>query len=197
MRNIWLLPDYSQSGTINAVEDEAIKPLHELIDLASLPQAIVLGIPEELLEKYKNEDFVYSQFGKQKYGVGYFTCSARAGQDISGRSVCITNLQVLQKNEVPQLPPAQSTCAPESSRLPMQKLVEILSNDRNVNVAATVDMLAAARTEQQLLTFSSETLRRSANPHDWMPKKKDGKGLIKLLLGIACILVFYYFLVQA
>jgi hypothetical protein len=61
MNSFWLLPDYSQSGTVLCALNGVTSPLHETLPLAAIPTELILGIPEELLTRYDDRDFVFTQ----------------------------------------------------------------------------------------------------------------------------------------
>lgn len=195
MRNLWLLPDYSQSGVIMAREGDVLQPLHETLDLSSLPQSLILGIPEELLNTRRENGFIYSQFAKTNHELSYFVCSMRAGTDIAGRSVCITNVQLLSQIESPVFPPRPPEWMTERESESIVKLTS-LGSINSGGAASTFEMLEAVRLGNGWKTFSSERLVKSANPHSWMPKKKDNEFRLFgfALLALVLVLVILFFL---
>lgn len=193
MRNIWLLPDYTQSGNIIALEGEKSEPIYEVIDLNLLPRSLVLGIPEEVLENNPEDVFVYSQYCKIKEKYDIFASSIRAGKDRTGRSVVITNIQILETGECPKVPPLENLhVKPDIVKL-MNILKLSFENKSNPSVIRTLEMLDAVKTRVRLATFSSEPLIRTANPPEWMPKKKEYSSILKISLFF--ILIAFVFIV--
>lgn len=189
MRNIWLLPDYQQVGTIYAVEGNSEKPFHDMVDLTMLPSALVLGIPEEILAKNMEDDFVFGQFCRTAFGTDFFSCSIRAGKDKTGRSVTLTNLQILDVNEKPEIPPIQNDKVHDEAAVAAHKLVAALTRQSSRAGLSIIEMLEAVKMKRDISSFSSERLYCSANPPGWMPKKKIASRIIVgfLLLCIAAL----------
>ena len=172
MRNLWLLPDEGQSGTILALEGTKIVPLHKAVELAMLPPSFTLGIPEEALIANQNNDFVFAQFARIQNYNSLFSCSIRAGQDKSGRSVVLTNFQILESGEDPSIPPlCNNLNTSPSVGGAMEKLISIISNEGD-STQKVKAMLDAVRRNPHLKSFSSERLSKCANKPAWMPQKK-------------------------
>lgn len=168
MRSLWLLPDRRQEGMSYTLEGAQIKPINELIDLQNLPPELTLGIPEELSRKYFDGPLIYAQFAKLPKGESAFCVSTAAGNDISGRQVFLTNLQILSEGERPSFPPALPKEI-DSTELPW--LEKLLSDDQ-VLFEPVRRMLEEVATNPHIKSFASHTLLSTKYKPDWMPKKK-------------------------
>lgn len=194
MRNLWLLPDTNQTGNILSHENGNITPLHKSITLRDLPAAITLGIPEEILESQKKDDYVYGQFGRTKDNKNIFLCSSRAGKDVSGRTVVITNLRIFDANEPFDFAPEiDENASPDNKKL-MQSLRSALEDQTNESTIKIRLMLNAAKFHSRLRSFSSEAIQRAAVPPDWpFIKKNDKKSIYKIAALIIAALTLIYF----
>lgn len=201
MRSIWLLPDRSQTGRIQAVEDENTSSLHELISLKELPPEFVLGIPEEIYRSKPGELLLFAQFAFLASGSRIFCLSAPAGRDISGRIVSISNLQFLGEGEEPNLTPAPPKNLPNEDR----KIINQIYSGRKENNSDLYEsvnkMLVAVKQVKNARSFSSETLTLARNKPDWMPQKKrlefydiEDKKLIWLIFLFISFAIAFYFL---
>jgi hypothetical protein len=174
MRNLWLLPDREQSGAICVFENDEITFLHETVNLAELPPALVLGIPEELLIENQESDFLFGQFFRLK-NLDIFCCSGRAGKDISGRTVVVTNMQMLRKGEIPRVPPEFNSKASNDYVFFMKAITDIFLDTQCESSKNILHMLTVVNNNIRLNSFSSERLSRAISKPDWMPSKKNTK----------------------
>jgi len=201
MRSIWLLPDRDQTGRIQAVEDESIYSLHELISLKELPPAFVLGIPEEIYRSKSGEFFLFAQFIFLASGSRVFCLSAPAGRDISGRIVSMSNLQFLEEGEEPNLKFLAPKILPNEDK----KIINTIfsgQKENNLELFGAVNkMLEAVKQARNARSFSSEPLILARNKPDWMPQKKrlelseiEYKKVIWLIFLFILFTVVFYFL---
>mgnify|MGYP001061429946 FL=1 len=168
MRNLWLLPDFEQSGVVKALEGKQTNPIHEVIDLGTLPNSFVLGIPESVLRENQDENFVYAQYSKLNNGTALFSCSKRAGNDKTGRTVVITNLQILTRNETPIFPPEANPYAPPADASSMASFYHA-DDFHSANVKL---MLEAVKARRFINSFASEQMPNSVNKPQWVPSTK-------------------------
>lgn len=184
MNSFWLIPDYSQSGTVVCVLNGAVSPLHKALPLAAIPPELILGIPEELLIQYPDQDFVFTQFCRGRNGESYFACSIRAGVDVSGRTVTLTNLQCLAPGETPATPPPVDAALQGEAESAMRRLVYLLAHPTPQRDKMHA-MLEALEALPRFTSFASDTLRKSAHRPQWMPdtaKKKVSKRTLSLIV---------------
>lgn len=196
MRDLWLLPDYAQSGSIQVLEGDGVKPLYEILNVALLPASFVLGIPEEVLLSNPEDDFVFAQYARNVEGKNIFSCSIRAGKDISGRTVFLTNLQILNVDEKPKVTPEINCSATKEIKVVMERLNYTLSKEVSASVSNVRLLAGAIGSSKSLMTFASEPLVKTANKPDWSPsKKKYSKLKIKAwLVFIVMVLLVLYFM---
>lgn len=169
MRDIWLLPDREQTGTIQVFESGELKPLHEAVELSLLPMSFVLGIPEAVLRENPSEGFVFSQYSRLSDNRAVFAVSKRAGLDQSGRSVVLTNLQWLEPEEHPVLPKGQTLEIFDKLRKSKEIIEFALDDNALENVRA---MLYAVDSRPSIRSYASESMARSANRPEWSPRRK-------------------------
>lgn len=150
------------------LEGAQIKPINELIDLQILPPELTLGIPEEISRKHFDDSFIYAQFAKLSMGESAFCVSTAAGNDISGRQVFLTNLQILSEGEKPSFPPPPPQKI-ESTELPW--LEKLLSGDQ-ILFEPVHRMLKEVALNPHIKSFASHALLSTKYKPDWMPKKK-------------------------
>ena len=197
MRNLWLIPDREQEGEISVLEGEKISLLHETLPLKKLPPALSFGIPKELLLKNLSNNFIYAQFGRLKNGQNIFARSIRAGQDRSGRTVTLTELQILEKGESPKISVQVNANASDELQHFMLKMKNILSDPDNISRKKIDEMLNATKREQRPVTFSSELLTESVNKPDWTPRKKkiiNNTLMIVLAVLLISLVIFLIYL---
>lgn len=196
MRNLWLIPDRDHEGVISVLEGDKISPLHETLSLNKLPPALSFGIPKELLLKYQSNDFVYAQFARLKSS-NIFVRSIRAGHDKSGRTVTLTELQLLEKGESPKVFVEVNPNATGQLLHFMEKMRSVLSDRQNISRRKIDEMLNATKELQWPDTFSSEYLTKSVNKPDWTPRKKKLINntllilLIVLFISVAIFLIYF------
>ncbi|MEJ5991964.1 hypothetical protein WG902_18310 [Ramlibacter sp. PS3R-8] len=174
MRSIWLLPDREQAGIIRVATPEGIVNLGAAFDVTTLPAAIVLGVPEPVLRENISSDFLFAQFARMAGGTAVFCLSRRAGQDVKGRTVCITNLQLLDDGEAPAIPPPvpRISLSEEDSKA-VNALRARLAAPASASAEVVQELLNAVRLHRWASTFASADTPRNANPYSWTPKKKD------------------------
>jgi hypothetical protein len=175
MRSLWILPDRDQSGELMVNEDGGLKKLTDAINITSLPAALTLGIPEEILRCDHGEDVVYAQYARLS-GQALFCVSMRCGNDRAQRTVTLTNIQVLASDEAPSLPPPSFS---SQDSVVAEKLAKMQRHfaDRDDSVAKKVNsMLIAASKLPTFKTFASEPLVTTTNKPDWMPPKRNVKN---------------------
>jgi len=196
MRDIWLLPDYAQSGSIQVLEGHNVKPLYEVLNVGSLPASFVLGTPEEVLLNNPQDDFVFAQYARNVEGKNIFSCSIRAGKDVSGRTVLLTNLQILDSDQTPRILPEINYSAAKDIVDVMEKLTYVLSKEVGASVNNVRLLTDAIGGSKSLMTFASEPLVKAANKPDWTPSKKkysDLKIKVWLTFIVLFVLVVYFF----
>ena len=104
MHRVLALPDYNQDGVIAASTDQGITTLNEAVrnagvNLVELPASCVLGIPEPVLRQNSGDSFVFSQVARLS-DIYLIVISCCAGRDKSNRSVFLTEIVILNENEL-------------------------------------------------------------------------------------------------
>lgn len=168
MRNIWLLPDTEQTGEIKALENESLTPLHEAIDLGLLPKFFVLGIPESIVRENQDPDFMYAQYARIEDGKSVFSCSKRAGIDKSGRTIVLTNLQIINSGEHAIFPPPASVGVSQE----IKNYMESFENKDASSVSDITLMLNAVDSSAGLKSFASARSVHAVNKPQWVPPRK-------------------------
>lgn len=195
MRNLWLLADRTQRGSIQVLEED--KPINEIqnaINLEKLPLEFVIGIPEEVLRKKSGNFFLFGQYIRLK-NEDIFCLSAPAGRDISNRIVVISNIQILDKKEKPTLEPQPPSNVKGEDKEHIEKILGCTDSEKE----AVSKMLKAVDEHIGRHSFSSEKLYSSKYKHQWMPrqwipKKKPIKYYKLLLIIIFIIFIIFIFL---
>lgn len=193
MKNLWILPDKNQNGLALTVAESYIAPLNELTDLSKLPQVLNLGMPEEIVRaKPDISKILYAQFVKLENGKSVFSITAPAGTDLNGRIVFITNLQFLELNETPTLPPVKPINLPDDVK-DWSKQFDDVSSESFENIR---EMLDAVQKRPYASSFASERLAKAKFTPDWMPKKKlkaQAQLVIffALFLSLSCIIFIF------
>lgn len=185
MKNLWLLPDIQQSGEITVLDGAERTTIGKSLDglLRELPKAFVLGVPELVLRDHPDERFIYSQFARMP-SKSAFACSMRAGKDRSERTVYLTNLQILERNEDPVQPHANEAAEKQIVDY-MNRMAEIF-HDKNIS-ANTSKMLEKVKANTRFKSFASEHPRDAAIKPEWWPGKEK-KKLYRILAALAAIL---------
>lgn len=188
MRSIWILPDRNQSGEMQVHEEGLTTRLCDALDLSRLPPSLVLGIPEEVLRHSPNDECVYAQLAKMGSSV-IFCLSVVCGRDKTGRMVTLTNIQVLNEDEWPQLPPLPFDPSDPQIVERLSSLESHFTLPEDPINRKVKEMLDAARTFQSLKTFSSDRLISSANKPDWMPARTRSLSQSNAFFLIAAIII--------
>lgn len=185
MRNLWLLPDRHQDGLARTVENNRVASLNDLLDLRMLPPELVLGIPEEVVRRNDKDNHVFGQYAKLPSGAHAFCLSCAAGEDVSGRTVFITNLQILSLGEAPQIPPRLPLgLPPEEGRFAQELCMRTAAVYRPIQ-----EMLEAVSNLPLAKTFASERLLHTRFKPDWVPKKKVNSGLLDRSKGVLLLAI--------
>lgn len=190
MRNLWLLADRTQRGSIQVLEED--KPINEIqnaINLEKLPLEFVIGIPEEVLRKKSGDFFLFGQYIRLR-NEDIFCLSAPAGRDISNRIVVISNIQILDKKEKPTLEPQPPSNVKGEDKEHIEKILGCTDSEKE----AVSKMLKAVDEHLGYNSFSSERLYSSKYKHQWMPKKKPIKYYKLLLVIIFIVFIISIFL---
>lgn len=174
MRNVWLLADRAQSGQITAIEGSTVSTISELLPLSDLPPELVLGVPEELSRGKAGQFFVFGQYAHLPSGSHVFCLSAPTGEDIAGRTVFTTNLQILSTGERPDLPPVTCNGIPPAEQAWVNRIV---TGDEEIY--APVQQMLEAVEGQRARSYSSERLVSAHFKPEWMPSKKK-RGVVRL-----------------
>jgi hypothetical protein len=172
MRSLWILPDRAQSGDLLIQEGDEVKRLTEVIQLATLPPSLTLGIPEEILRRNAYEDFVYAQYVKLEDSSSIFCVSLNCGTDRTQRTVTLTNLQILEFGESPVYPPPLIEHDDPLVMNSLNKLRIPFAAQGNVAATKVQVMLAAVENERWNKSFGSERLVTTTNKPDWMPQRE-------------------------
>lgn len=171
MRASWILPDRAQKGTMLLDQSGSVGPLHELLSLARLPRPFTLGIPEELFVADRTEPVFFMQYARLDGNDAVFSASLEAGKDIGGRAVVLTLLIQLPAQEAIRASCTTRIDRPDSELKFAKDILDRLDKQFADPSSSLNELLTAVRQFPYKDTFSSETLRRSANRPDWMKKK--------------------------
>lgn len=174
MRNFWLLADRAQSGHITAIEGDTVSTISELLSLSDLPPELVLGVPEEVSKANSGQFFIFGQYAHLASGHHVFCLSAPTGEDIAGRTVFTTNLQILGAGELPNLPPEPCNGIPHAEQAWVNRIVA-----GGEEVYAPVQQMLEAVQARRARSYSSERLVSAHFKPEWMPSKKK-RGVIRL-----------------
>jgi len=146
-------------------------PLSSAVDVRSLPKSLILGIPEELINRFGDEDLIFAQYARISPSDGIFAVSTRCGRDQSGRVVFLTAIQFLAAGQSPStrldrkgLPPDAAACA--------ERTEERLSDESDPWSSRVHRMLQAVKSEHEIRDFASVELRRVHYKPAWHPEKK-------------------------
>ena len=101
---VWVLPHRDQTGEDAVIVNGKPARLSDVVEVRSLPKALVLGIPEEAVERDIDKDLIFAQFIRQPELVrAIFGVSICCGTDRSGRVVFLTAIQFLASGQSPTL----------------------------------------------------------------------------------------------
>ncbi|WP_334032894.1 hypothetical protein [Burkholderia gladioli] len=171
MKASWILPDRGQKGIVLLDRGVTLQPLHEVLPLARLPRAFILGIPEELFAGDRTEPVFFTQYARLDENDAIFSASLEAGKDVGGRAVVLTFLIQLHAKETIQADCTRLTKLPDSELDFADAVLNRLEKQFAEPSSPLNELLTAVNQYPYKSTFASETLRRSANRPDWMKKK--------------------------
>lgn len=167
MRTILALPDYNQTGQINAIVDGKTLPLYQAVDMQSFPNSCeISGIPNPVLSRNKNQSFVFSQIARTK-NYDYFLKSCRAGHDKSGRDVFLTCIFELEKNRLETIFDIDTLKAPNDQKDEnIKKYIQIL-NQPSSACSGLPEMFQEYKKDRHSRHFSSASLEGMKYQADW------------------------------
>jgi hypothetical protein len=106
MQAYWVLPNRDQSDEVLAGDGQTRLPLRQILDPRLRPEGLSHGVPTELLEKCRPDDFAKILFAQRFPGWNgdeqLFSVSMTAGRDTSGRVVHVGLLFILAPGERPR-----------------------------------------------------------------------------------------------
>ncbi|NWK82102.1 hypothetical protein [Acinetobacter sp. SwsAc4] len=192
-KTFWVLPDINQNGklwVVNSLTNEKMSLIdfYKKFNVKEVAKEFEVGIPEELLDKFKSPQFGFSQIIKNKFD-NIFSLSIRCGKDIEERTVTLTYIQVL--SDLKEI------------SLPSQDDLEFLKNvNPKFNFQVGQDVVSkierikkAAFRFPDIISFSSEKLERNIYKHGWNGEDPSSKKFIMIGLGIA-LLIFLIILIK-
>ena len=170
---VWVLPNRDQSGEDNVLVNGLPCRLAEALDVTKLPKCLVLGIPEEAVEKYgDDEKLVFAQFIRQpELRRSIYSLSVICGRDRTDRIVFLTLLQLFPINELPQGVPTEPLLPPEEAE-GAAKLQQRMRVGTDKWVKSVRRLLSGARSYPTLASFANVALHRMHYQPDWTPQKK-------------------------
>ena len=173
-RIMWVLPDREQNGEDHVLSNGRQCLLSEALNVTQLPKSLVLGIPEEVVEKKADDEgLIFAQFIRQpKLNRSLYALSVRCGRDRTGRIVFLTRLELLLSNELPIADvPAEPLLALDEAAM-VARLGLRLLDETDEWVNGLYRMLQATIDNPELSSFANVKLHRTHYKPDWMPKKK-------------------------
>ncbi len=199
MKCFLLLPDFYQSGEINVWGDGMSLPVPvstcKDIPLRELPSCFVLGIPESLLRANAQQDFVYAQYVRLNSRRSVLSFSIRGGNDKSGRTVVLTILQLLDKDESLIFPPEAPRSLPDSIDKKMiieNRILDMRRSLQSDSYSNIKDMILAVDKYPKIRSFASERADSLAQSPQWVPGKKKE---YRFLVGIFTIVILLAILI--
>ena len=172
LRVIWVLPHRDQSGDEDVLEDGQKRKLSEAIPVERLPQELVIGVPEAVLEKYQDEDLIFAQYCRQKdQHRSIFSLSVKCGADKSGRTVFLTLLEILPLGGSPEELPV-ATGLPEEEEATRGRLAVRRKEKGDTWWKSVDEMLHAVRHKPWVSSFANVSVPRALFPPQWPPEKK-------------------------
>ncbi|WP_283627360.1 hypothetical protein [Shewanella baltica] len=197
MKFLLLLPDFYQSGEINAWSGGMSAPVPvsvcKDIPLRELPDCFVLGIPESLLRVNIEKDFVYAQYVRLDSKRSVLSFSIRGGNDKTGRTVVLTILQLLDEGEQLMFPPEVPSNLPDSisERNAIEDRIGSMLNSLQSDSSSNIkDMISAVKKYPKLRSFASEHVDSLAQKPQWTPnKKKEYSFMVGILVTFLLLMV--------
>ena len=173
---VWVLPHRDQIGDDTVIADGKLTTLSSVVDVGSLPKALILGIPEEVIGRYADEEVIFAQFVRRpSQGGGIFATSVRCGRDRTGRIVFLTALEFLGPGEFPSLKFDMIGLQPEEAGR-VVRLKQQLSEEEDCWAKRVHHLLRAVQAEPDSMSFASIKLRRVHYRPAWYPEKKKPRG---------------------
>jgi hypothetical protein len=171
-RVMWVLPHRDQTGEDTVIFKGQRARLSEVVEVRSLPKALVLGIPEEAVERDGDKDLIFAQFIRQpELDRAVFGVSICCGADRSGRVVFLTAIQFLGSGQSPSLSFDPSGLAPAEAAC-VSRLVARLKSGTDRWGKSVIHLLNVAGRKRGPLSFANISLPRSHYKPDWTPEKK-------------------------
>lgn len=197
MRTIIALPDYEQTGQIEALVSGQEMPLYKALKLSEFPHSCeISGIPNPILSRNPENNFVFAQVVRGNNN-DYFLKSCRAGKDKTGRDVFLSFVFEFPKGGLNTLSDLSQIKA-DISILP-EKIVNYgnLLNTFGSNKNEILSMFSEFKSRRDLNHLTSSSLKGLKYQADWSYGQKksspnNNTQLIKILGVIAIILIVAY-----
>ena len=194
MKTIIALPDYEQTGQIEARIAGQKMQLYKALRISEFPHSCeISGIPNPILSRNPENNFVFAQVVRSNNN-DYFLKSCRAGKDKTGRDVFLSFVFEFPKGGLNTLSDLSQIKA-DISVLP-EKIVDYgnLLNTFGSNKNEILSMFNEFKSRRDLNHLTSSSLEGLKYQADWSygQKKNYNTQLIKILGGIAIILVVSY-----
>jgi hypothetical protein len=197
---IWVLPNRNQSGEEDAIKGGTKLNLSAAIDVKSLPKEIVIGIPEDVLARYPNDDLIFAQYCRQSNGTqkqDIFTLSVTCGVDLSGRTVYLTLLQILLPGcEMITFPSVETLSKEERSKA--NEILTRFSRSNDKWVRSIKKMLVTVKKKPNVKSFANVPVTMSAFPPEWTPHRKSWFFICIVcgLIILSVLVVFYLIFIR-
>ncbi len=183
---VWLLPNRDQTDKSVVSCRGRLTPLADVIDVAQLPNVLVLGIPEEVINREPEEDVIYAQFVRQpELGRSIFCISVRCGHDRGGRIVLLTALQILSTGQEPSLELSDSSL-PTDEFVSATRLEQRLNKRDDKWSESVHHLLEAVKADPNAMSFGNVALARTFYKPSWMPRNTT--SINRFLVVLAAII---------
>lgn len=197
MRTIIALPDYEQTGQIEALVSGQKMPLYKALKLSDFPHSCeISGIPNPILSRNPENSFVFAQVVRSNNN-DYFLKSCRAGKDKTGRDVFLSFVFEFPKGGLNSLPDLSQVKADISSVPENIVTYGNLLNTFGSNQNEIASMFNEFKARRDLIHLTSSSLEGLKYQADWSYGQKKSSSnnnnqLIAVLGGIAVIIIIAY-----
>jgi len=162
----WVLPDIEQCGKLWVIDTDnqeqlSLTDFYKEYKIKEIAREFEIGIPEELLIKFKSPKFGFAQIIRDHINNVVFSISTRCGKDKDGRTVTLTYIQIVNELSEIQLPNQESLSF-------LKTLNENLTFQIDLNTESKIDKLKKASISfNDIKSFCSDKLQKTVYKHDW------------------------------
>jgi len=186
IKQIWIMPDYSQSDELEVISSNRKNKLCDEIDTHQLPNVLRLGVPQELINKYGSDEPIYSQLVRSE-DKQYFSVSMCCGRDKDGRVIHLTYLEISNLEDSPTLD-LPTKWLPQAEKERAEIVKQRIEQNTDRWTLGIKKMLEALCNKKEINSFANVETPKAYYSPEWTPQEANSRRF-QLLIGLGAVTV--------